>query len=175
MVTKATLIASVKAETKILKHLLTQIPAGGWDYRPSAPQRSTLELVRYLAIGAAGATDYAVTGTWDGWEKLEAAAKEWQAADLPKALDRQLALVKKSLAKVTDRAMATKKIKMWSGEKVTLGDGLLNMVIKPGAAYRMQLFLYLKAAGATHLTSSDLWQGKAAKPKKAEKAEAASA
>jgi hypothetical protein len=172
MCSKAIVLASVKNEAKILKHLLTQVPAGAWDYRPTPAQRSTLELVRYLAIGAAGATDFAVTGTWDAWGKLDEAAKTWQPADFPKAIDRQVALVKKTLAAVTDRAFATKKAKHWSGKSMPLGEALLDMVIKPGAAYRMQLFLYLKSAGAAHLTTSDVWQGKAAKPKK-EKAAAA--
>ena len=43
-----------------------------------------------------------------------------------------------------------------------LGRALLEMPLKWMTAYRMQLFLYAKAAGAVDLTTADNWRGAAA-------------
>jgi hypothetical protein len=41
---------------------------------------------------------------------------------------------------------------------------LVNVVLRQFAAYRMQLFLYLKASGHPELGTSDCWMGKDADP-----------
>jgi hypothetical protein len=51
-----------------------------------------------------------------------------------------------------------------------LGEALIELVLKTATAYRMQLFLYAKASGSAQLTSSDCWQGVAAKQKAAAQA-----
>ncbi len=176
MYTKAAFLNAIKLETKVIKHLATQIPANTYDYRPTPAQRSTLELLRYLAIGGAGAAAYAATGGWEAWEKLDAQAKLMQPGDIAKALDRQAKAIASALKPYTDAKLQKKKIKTWSGISCTLGEGMVTMVLMPMVAYRMQLFLYAKASGASHLTTSDCWHGKAAKPKKpAKAAKAASA
>jgi hypothetical protein len=47
----------------------------------------------------------------------------------------------------------------WEGNKTTVGSFLVNLVIGGCAAYRTQLFGYLKASGQEHLTSANLWTG----------------
>ena len=49
-------------------------------------------------------------------------------------------------------------------EECTLGEFLVNAVLKALTAYRMQFFLYAKAAGAEELSTADCWIGKSAPP-----------
>jgi len=45
------------------------------------------------------------------------------------------------------------------GRKFTRGWLLVNQVLSGFAAYRMQLFLYLKACGREELNTANLWAG----------------
>ena len=49
MISRQQFLDSVSREINIIKHLYTKIPAGTLDFRPSEKQRSTMELLRYLA------------------------------------------------------------------------------------------------------------------------------
>jgi hypothetical protein len=45
------------------------------------------------------------------------------------------------------------------GEKASRGVWVVRMVLNHYAAYRMQLFVYLKAAGRPELNTMNLWVG----------------
>lgn len=45
------------------------------------------------------------------------------------------------------------------GSKASRGSWLVNLVLCHYAAYRMQLFLYLKACGREELNTMNLWAG----------------
>ena len=45
------------------------------------------------------------------------------------------------------------------GRKASCGFMLVSLVLKHYAAYRMQLFLYLKASGRAELNTMNLWVG----------------
>lgn len=167
MFTKAAFLKSIALEAKVIKHLVTQIPAGKADWRLTPPQRSTIELVRFLSFMPLASVEFALTQAWDKWDGHAAGAKDLQPADFPKAMDKQMKGITKLLAKHGDAALKKKMTKHWNGTKLTLGDALVEMVLKTMAAYRMQLFLQVKASGAPHLGTSDCWQGKAAKAAKA--------
>ncbi len=167
MYTKDDFLSSIAKESAILKHLATCVPSGGLDYRPSDAQRTTLELMQYLCIGPQAGTIYAVTGSWDHWEKLDAESKTVTAATFAKANDRQRSAITRMLKPYTDASLKKKQTKDWSGKAMPLGVGLVAMVLGQMTAYRMQLFLYAKAAGNHGIGTSDVWRGKAAKPMKA--------
>lgn len=167
MYTKASFLKSIAHEAKVMKHLVAQIPAGQADWRMTPPQRSTLELLRFLTFMPYASVEFALTQAWDKWDGHEARAKDLQPADFAKAMDKQIKGITKLLAKFDDGALKRKTTKHWNGTKMTLGDALVAMVQNTMVAYRMQLFLQVKASGAPHLTSSDCWQGKTAKAKPA--------
>src|SRR6266852_2203109 len=50
VLTKSELIAAAKDEIRILVHLAGKVQPTMLDYRPTPKQRSTLELLRYMAI-----------------------------------------------------------------------------------------------------------------------------
>ena len=49
VLTKTELIASLRNEVRILLHLAGKIDPAALEYRPTAKQRSTFELLKYLA------------------------------------------------------------------------------------------------------------------------------
>ena len=50
VLTKQELISSLQSEIRILLHLIGKIDRAKLDYRPTAKQRSILELIQYMAI-----------------------------------------------------------------------------------------------------------------------------
>ena len=82
VLTKDELIGWLKTEVRILVHLAGKVDRAKLDYRPTANQRSTLELLQYLAI--MGPINIAVIkgGVFDraafsaAWTPAEQAAKE---------------------------------------------------------------------------------------------------
>jgi hypothetical protein len=47
----------------------------------------------------------------------------------------------------------------FDGSKLSKGVFIVNMVLGGHAAYRTQLFLYLKSCGQEHLGTVNLWRG----------------
>lgn len=169
MYTKDSFLTSIALEAKVIKHLVGQIPSGKNEWRLTPPQRSTIELVRFLSFMPLASVEFALTQAWDKWGGHEASAKDLQPAGFAKAMDQQIKGITKLLAKHGDAALKRKTTKHWNGSTLTLGEGLIEMVLKTMVAYRMQLFLQVKASGAPQLGTSDCWQGKAAKAKKGKK------
>jgi len=167
MYTKDQLLASLKSETAIIKHLATCVPADQLEYRASPAQRSTLELLQYLTMTAESSVRFGVSGSWDSSEAVEAASKSVTLATFAKAMDRQLRQVTAQLKPFSDKQLAKKAVKHWNGKTMPLSVMLVELALKTLVAYRMQLFLAAKASGATTIGSSDLWMGKSAKPAKA--------
>jgi hypothetical protein len=51
------------------------------------------------------------------------------------------------------------EMRAFDGSTITRGAFIVNMVLGGHAAYRTQLFLYLKACGREELGTSNLWRG----------------
>jgi hypothetical protein len=169
MFTKKDFLASVDREAAILAHLAKQVPEGQLDYRPTPAQRSTIELMRYLSMAPLFSARFAVAGTYSGaeWDELEKKSQSITVDNFGAAMKRQAREIGKLLSKIDDAALRKRKSKTWDGMSLSLGAVLIGIVLKFLTAYRMQLFLYAKASGASHLGTSDCWAGKAMKKKKA--------
>ncbi|MEO8097036.1 MAG: hypothetical protein ABI811_05000 [Acidobacteriota bacterium] len=156
---KADLIASLQNEVRILLHLTTKIDKSMLEYRPTPKQRSTIELLRYLSIMGPGLVPAIKTGTFDGaaWgtATAAAAAKDFDAivADLAKQSD----FYASAVGEMPEASFA-EPLEMF-GRTNTRGYHLVNLVVSGHAAYRTQLFCYLKACGKDDLNTSNLWGG----------------
>ena len=53
----------------------------------------------------------------------------------------------------------------FDGSKTSKGAFIVNLVLCACAAYRTQLFMYLKACGREELTTMNLWGGSDPPPK----------
>ena len=164
VLTRSELVAALQNEVRILLHLTTKVDRQKLDYRPTPGQRSTLELLRYLTVMGPQLVNAARTGTFDGdaWSAAEKASQAMTFDEALAALSAQTAGYAAQLADIPDEAMRD-EIEVF-GQKATRGAFLVNMVLCGCAAYRTQLFLYLKSCGRTELSTWDLWVGIDAPP-----------
>lgn len=157
--TKEELIGSLQNEIRILVHLCGKVTPEALDYRPTPKQRSTIELLRYLTVMGPILVPASQTGVFDGaaWEAKmnEANAMDFEA--IVKSLESQSAFYAESIGAMADADFA-KQVELF-GRAGSTGSLLVNMVLSGHAAYRTQLFLYLKSAGRDELNTMNLWAG----------------
>src|SRR5215212_6144069 len=77
VLTKSELIASLQNEVRILVHLASKVEPEMRDYRPTAKQRSALELLQYLSIMGPELVKATKAGGFNvaAWTAAEQAAK----------------------------------------------------------------------------------------------------
>ena len=160
VMTKAELIASLQDESLILTHLAGKVDPHMRNYRPTPKQRSSLELLQYLSIMGPELVKAAKSGGFnvEAWTAAEKAAKarDWDQtlAVLAKQGDEYASL----LSGWTDADFRGEMDPFGRG-KTSKGAFLVNLVIGGHAAYRTQLFCYLKACGRDELSTMNLWGG----------------
>jgi hypothetical protein len=161
VLSKVELIASLQTEVRLALHLVSKADAAHLDYRPSASQRSTLELIRYISMMGPTIIRWTLANTSDFeiWTKAEAASKERSFEQATEAIAAQHAEYADLLGGLTDADFRA-EVTDFDGNKTSRGAFLVNLVLGGSAAYRMQLFLYLKASSAPTLNSGNLWSGK---------------
>ncbi len=159
VLTKAELIAALQKEVRILVHLAGKVDARSLDYRPTPKQRSTIELLRYLITMGPFLTRAIISGQFDGraWGAEAEAAKDLSLADTIAAIAAQAEAYPALLSDVSDDDLRG-DVEMF-GTKASRGASLVSLVICGYAAYRTQLFCYLKACGHDELNTMNLWAG----------------
>jgi len=159
VLTKEELISSLQNEVRILQHLCTKIEPSMVDYRPTPKQRSTIELLRYLSYMGPMLVKFAKSGSFDpaAWTAAKVAADARDFDQTLASLAEQRDLYARELGGMSD-ADFRGEIEMF-GRKTTRGAFLVNMVLCGYAAYRTQLFCYLKACGREELNTMNLWAG----------------
>lgn len=164
VLTKPELIASFQNEARILLHLAGKIDPTKLDYRPTPKQRSTFELLRYLTVMGPALVRAAKAGAFDSaaWTAAQAEAEGRDFDQTMAAIEAQPDVYAKLMADVSDADFRT-EIEIFGG-KTTRGAFMVNHIVCACAAYRTQLFLYLKACGRTELSTMNLWGGVDAQP-----------
>lgn len=163
VLTKDELIKSLQHEVDVLLHLASKVEPAKLDYRPTAKQRSTLELLQYLVImgpihlRAIKADAFDMDAWRTAWRNGEAAAKVMNLEEVKDAISKQPALFAELLSSCSDADLRA-EFEMF-GSKASRGSWIVNLVLCHYAAYRMQLFLYLKACGREELNTMNLWVG----------------
>ena len=165
VLTKPELIASLQNEVRILLHLAGKVERAALDYRPTPKQRSTIELLRYLSMMGPALVQAAKAGTFDGaaWGAAEKAAAARTFGEALAAIASQSDAYAALLADVSDDDLRA-EIDPFGAGKSSRGAFLVNQVLCGCAAYRTQLFLYLKACGREELGTMNLWAGVDAAP-----------
>ena len=159
VLTKSELIGSLQHEVRILLHLASKIDRAKLDYRPTPKQRSTLELLQYLTIMGPTLVQVTKAGTFDpaAWTALEKAASTRDFDQTLAALAAHADAYASLLGDWSDADFRS-EVDMF-GNKTSRGAFIVNMVLGGCAAYRTQLFLYLKACGREELSTINLWAG----------------
>jgi len=159
LITKDQLVASMRHETKIIKHLAEKIPADKLEWRPTPGQRSTGELLKYLTVSADIPCVNLFTNNWDHAEEMSAQAETVTADTFAAAMDAQMERLDEMIRGVdVASALETDATLPW-GAPIKQGQGFIDMPLKALVAYRMQLFLYAKQSGVEGLTSANCWMG----------------
>ena len=159
VLTKAELIGSLQNEVRILLHLANKIDRAKLDYRPTPKQRSTLELLKYLSLMGPVLVQAAKHGAFDpaAWTSAQQAA---DARNFDQTLDVIAAQADQFTMLIGEMSDADFRVEIeMFGRKATRGAFIVNTVLCGYAAYRTQLFLYLKAGGRAELNTMNLWAG----------------
>lgn len=159
VLTKPELAALLQNEVRILLHLIGKIDRSAIDYRPTPKQRSTLDLLRYLSIMGPTlvrmANNQADFGTWKA-ENEAASARNFDQTVAKIAEQKQT--YETLLAGMSDETLRS-EIDNFDGSKTSRGVFIVKYVVQGHAAYRTQLFLYLKSCGCEELNTRNLWGG----------------
>jgi len=160
VLTKEELIGSLQNEIRILLHLTSKIDRSKLDYRPAPKQRSTMELLQYLVIMGPNLVPAIKAGKFDP-ARFEAARAEANAMNFDQvlsALEKQKGMYAELLSGFSEEDFRG-EIDLFGAGKASRGAVLANLVLCGHAAYRTQLFLYLKACGRDELNTMNLWAG----------------
>jgi hypothetical protein len=156
---KSELIPQLQKEVDILVHLASKIDRSNLDYRPTPKQRSIIELLRYLSImgpnlvlGAKSKFDV------EAWQAATKAAEARDFDQTMAVIASQKDTYAKELGSMSDADFRS-EMDNFDGSKITRGLFIVNLVLCGHAAYRTQLFCYLKACGRDELGTMNLWYG----------------
>jgi hypothetical protein len=160
VLTKQELVAALQKEVRILLHLAGKLERTHCEYRPTPKQRSALELLRYLSFMGPTLVATGKNGKFDAdaWKSEIAAAEK-------RSLDETLKLIatlpdtyQRLLADMSDTDFRA-EMTGFDGSKISRGAFIVSLVLGGHAAYRTQLFLYLKSCGQEQLGTTNLWGG----------------
>jgi hypothetical protein len=163
VLTKEELISALRQEVRILVHLAGKVDRAQLDYRPTPKQRSTLELLRYLAVMGPVQIAMIRGGQFTreafsaAWSPAEAAAGQMSFDEAVAAIEKQADDYARVLGEWTDADFRS-EVDMF-GNRSSRGLLLIQMLLAAHAAYRTQLFCYLKSCGREELSTINLWGG----------------
>lgn len=159
VLTKQQLIDCLQKEVRILVHLCGKVQPEMLDYRPTPKQRSTIELLRYLTVMGPVLVPSIRLGSFleQEWGAAQAKAESMDFDTVVQSLQSQSDFYAHAIAAFSDAELQG-EIELF-GSKATRGAMLVDMVVCGHAAYRTQLFCYLKACGREELNTMNLWAG----------------
>jgi len=161
VLTRTELVDALNKEVRILLHLARKFDGAQVDYRPTPKQRSALDLLRYLTVMGPALVAMAKAGgsfDRDAWKSQMDAAEKRNLEETLAVLAEQPAVYERLLADMSDADFRA-EMTGFDGNRITRGAFIVSLVLGGHAAYRTQLFLYLKACGHEHLGTTNLWRG----------------
>lgn len=163
MITKQQYQESLLHEIKVIKHLATKALPETYDYKPTEGQRTTLELMQYLSHIGGTLLEAVIKEVRPDFAGVGAKAQEVTPENFASHMDAQAEKIKTLLAEMPD-ADVNKEYDMWgNGHPQTKGVLLIDSILKNMVAYRMQLFLYIKASGRHDIGTAEAWRGEDSK------------
>ena len=159
MITKQQLEAALVKECDITIHLFGKLTPESYAYRPAEGVRSTAELLRYLAMCGIGGIRWFEAGSLDIWKEHQARVAEMPPEAFPDEMNRQKREIQEFFAGTDEEVLRTKDAKLPTGDRMPLGAAIMSGPMKWLAAYKLQLFSYAKATGATDIGTANAWAG----------------
>lgn len=165
MITKQEYLDSIAFELGVIRHLAAKVKPETFDWKPTPAQRTVHELMTFMGHIFGLAIDMIQTGD-AGMEANIAKWKETPTVTLEN-FD-SLIMLQENYIKEKVSAMSEEELNesvALYGRTQSRALHLLNGPLKWATAYKMQLFLYLKATGQAHLNTMNLWAGMDPMPK----------
>ena len=156
---KQHLLLNLKREIDLLKQLAPLIEAKDLEYRPHEKIRSTYELMQYLGTIGEVIFRWMLKNDITPEVRLELKAKREAITidNFSTVLDEQMRIIEQYMADITEDELYSREVEMPSKEKMVLGAAIINGPIKWLAAYRMDLFMFLKMNGKFELGTKEAW------------------
>lgn len=162
MYTKQNFINSVTNEVRIINHLYSTINSESmYEYRPSENQRSLIDLLWYMSGLVGKQIRIVLTGDTKDAGQRAISREEFKIESFPKMLNQSLSEGVEHLKNVTDDDLK-EIVSLYGMPEDEKGAYLVDFVLKQLTAYRMQLFLYIKASGREDIGTMDVWGGRSA-------------
>lgn len=166
MVSRQFLIEAIVHEINVCKHIFSKIPEGEFDFRFSDKQRSTLELMRYLASCGIGPIQSLIAGDWSYYDGYEKEVEGMKPEEFPAVMDRQIERIHEAFTTVSDRELEQTIVQAPGvAGMLPLGAAIMRTSYAWLVAYRMQFFLQAKGSGAHEIGTANNWAGVDWKPK----------
>ncbi len=161
MYTKSDILASIKNEHRIIKHLHSKLTEEHLTYKPNDHQRTVNELLQYLSRMTISMgtmfQDKQYIPEKQKQLRLDSEAKH-MITDFPVSMDEQYTFIENYLNSATDEDLDTELDLFNTGNVMAIKSYLLDILFKNYTAYRMQLFLYMKwGLWMTNLNTTNLW------------------
>jgi len=156
---KQQLLQNLQREIFLLKQLAPLIDESDLDFRPTEKMRSTLELMQYVSGVGATMMRWFVKNdlTPEEWVKIREYRKGLTRENFKERLDAQMEDIVMYMNMISEEDLFKKEVELPSKEKMVLGTAIINVPIKWLAAYRYQLFTYLKMNGKTEISTKEAW------------------
>lgn len=162
MITKEQYIQSLTWEIQVIKHLAEKVDPAQLDYRPTPKQRSTLELMQYLGHVVKTSIEISISGDASKFAEYAKAKDAVTFENFATKMEEQAEYAKGAVDALNEEDM--KRETEMFGTKAALAMHLVN-ILKWVTAYKMQLFLYIKACGNDTIGTSNVWGGRDMPPK----------
>lgn len=155
------ILNSIEREFKVVKRLYSLIPPGKKDFSPQEGMRTMEELLRYLTWASVSSIDYYSmednSKAGSNFKKYYEEAEKVTFDSFPEAVEVQIEKLREVLNKFSDEDIETKTVILPWKEEMNLGQAIISTSFAWLAAYKMQLFLYLKLSGQPELDTMDCW------------------
>lgn len=156
MYTKQDFITSFENDVRIINHLIEKIPHDKFDFKLIDNQRTVTDLIHYLSSIFSNTLQVIHAGD----QSLYGTLPQAPAITPENAIDQmnaEVAKVKELLNTWTDADFQA-PISLFGGPEMSKGVMLVDYLLQWAAAYKMQLFLYIKQMGAP-VGTSNVWGG----------------
>jgi hypothetical protein len=162
MISQKEFIDSLVGEIQIIRHLGTKITPDMLAYRPHEKQRTMLELMQYLGHIFDTGVSLNIAGNMGAYKELTENLPVVTLENFDTTMAAQAEAIHQKLAGLSEESL-NEEIEIF-GRKMKRSMHMFG-VLRWAAAYKMQLFLYIKANGNHDIGTMNLWAGMDAAPK----------
>lgn len=159
---KQHLLNNIEKEINICRRLYTKLQPDQMNFKPGEGVRSTLELLQYLSIAGTLMPYYWLNeidmdfGAYYG--TTVAISRKMPHEEFIGVMDEQINGIKSIFNGLEEDDLFHKEITYpWNGVKAPLGEAIISTSIKWLAAYKLQLFTFIKLCGGSQLSTADAW------------------